>query len=143
MEIKEFENLVGERAEIKTEIARLKRDVIGPMQARMDEIDEVLVTQLEDMEINSFKTKHGSVSKSVRTTFKTPKTREDKELFFDWLKESRGEEAFWEKVNIPSVTLNSIVKEEFDVALDEGNLGFEIPGLEDPTMRTIISMRKS
>lgn len=142
MEIKELTALVEERSNLKNELNRIKTELVGPINSRIDEIDGALIAQLDEMEVNSFKTKYGTITKTARTSYRTPKTAEDKAAFFEWLKNTRGEDVYMEKIGINSQTLNAIAKEEFEAAIEEGNIDFSIPGLEEPSIRETISFRR-
>lgn len=80
----------------------------------------------------------GTVYLKDYTSYKTPKTMEEKAA----LKEYMGEEKWEAMVSINSRTLNSWASEEFNKAIEEGNHQFKIPGLEDPTMTRKIMTRK-
>lgn len=68
-----------------------------------------------------------------------PASEEASRSLQDYLKE-RG---LWEQMNsISSKKLNSWFQAEMDAALEEGQLDFSVPGLEEPTIRVELSVRK-
>lgn len=86
-----------------------------------------------------FVTGLGTISRQKRFTVKTPKTEEDKKAFLAYL-ETKG--IFWDLVTVNSNTLNSFYKQEFDIAREEKNLNFKIPGIGEPTYSEFIKLKK-
>lgn len=70
---------------------------------------------------------------------KMPKGLTEKEEFFSYL---RDKGIFTEMVSVHSQTLNSWYKTEFENYANSGKIGFKIPGLEEPTVRESLSIRK-
>ena len=89
--------------------------------------------------MDSFKNEFGSFSKQARTSYKVPKTDEERRAFFEYLKE-KGTYENMRTVN--SMTLNAWAKQEFEAAALDGDMDFRIPGLDEPTISEYISMRK-
>ncbi len=82
----------------------------------------------------------GMLIKSERLTVTLPKTPEDKQAFYTYLKEK---ELFEHLVTVNSMTLNAFYKKEFDIAAEEGRaVGFKIPGISDPKTITTLNVRK-
>lgn len=77
----------------------------------------------------------GRVKVSYEPSVTTPKTKEQKEQFFDWIKSNMGDEAYWAYMTVNSNTLNSLYK----TMLEDGKT---IAGLEEPTTRTKLSLTK-
>lgn len=142
MQIEEFEELIRRSNEITTEIKRIETDMVKPLKSELSEIDGKITAALDDMEVKTFKSKYGSVTKNVRYSYKVPKDLESKQKLFKWLHEKYGSTAYWEKINIPSQSLNAIAKEQIEIAKEEGDIDFSIPGLDEPSVNTYISRRK-
>lgn len=106
----------------------------------LKEIQNKIMEIMKDQQITSLKHARGTVIMNARFTVKTPKEKEDKEAFFEYLK-SKG--MYDDMVSVNSQTLNSWYKEEMEAAKREGNFGFKIPGIGDPTAFEYISFRKS
>lgn len=75
-----------------------------------------------------------------RFTVSMPKSDEQRQEFFDYLKER---EIFEETITVHSQTLNSFYKSEMEKAVEEGNVDFKIPGLEEPKLVEILVIRKN
>lgn len=95
---------------------------------------------LESLNKTSYKAEAGTFSFSLTDSYKTPKTLEQKELFFNYLKE-KG--IFDEMVTINSRTLNSYAATECEVQYDQGNFDFTIPGLEKGEPAYKVSLKKN
>lgn len=78
----------------------------------------------------------GTLSISTKFMVRTPKTPEEKQALFNFIRESKGPEVLMGLVSINSNTLNSFVNEEKKV-----NPLVSIPGLEAPTARETLSFR--
>lgn len=78
----------------------------------------------------------------VRQQFsvKTPKSPEDRDAFFNYLK-AKG--AFDDMITVNHATLNAYYNAELDAAQQTGIENFKIPGLGDPTLYETINMRKA
>lgn len=74
----------------------------------------------------------------TRTSVQVPKSSEDREAFFDYLKE-RG--VFEQMITVHSNTLNSFYQGEYEQAVAEGNLSFKIPGIGDHNERFTLEVK--
>lgn len=94
-------------------------------------------TMLEGLGLDKFHTASGTFSYTYSETWRVPKTPEQREAFFNYLKE-KG--IYDEMVSVNSNSLNSFAKTEEQNALDEGNFDFRIPGLEKsaPVIKPIL-----
>jgi len=79
----------------------------------------------------------GTASKKVSLSVKTPKTKQAKESFFNFLK-GYNEDVYWKLLSPNSRSLNSFYNE-----MAESNPEIELPGLELPTSQESLSFRKS
>lgn len=74
----------------------------------------------------------GMLIKSERLTVTLPETPDDKEAFYNYLKEKN---LFEDVVTVNYMTLNAFYKKEFEIAAEEGRaVGFKIPGINEPKM---------
>ncbi len=78
----DFEDLIGQTYALDDEIEAYKRDVLKPKQALLDELEAKILETLAKQEMSSYKSKWGTVIRSLRASVRTPKTAEDKELLF-------------------------------------------------------------
>ena len=97
-----------------------------------------IIAALEELQLTSYKSKFGNISYRYVSTFKTPKTPEQREAFFSFLQE-KG--IFDQMITVNSRTLNSWAKQEELANPDV--LDFRIPGLEKSDPEPVISMTKA
>lgn len=138
----EIEKLVEEGNKLKDEIKNIEKDLLDPLKAKLRDIDNKILGVLEDHELTSFKTKHGTVIRNRRFSVQTPKTMEQKKDFFQWL-HGKGEEVYWSYATINSQSLNGLYKQELEIAKEKGDFDFKIPGLGEPTAHEYLTRRKS
>jgi hypothetical protein len=142
MEIAEFEALIAAAVEARGEIDRIKTTELAPRERELAELEGKILQTLQDHEMSSYRSAHGTVVRSTRYAVRTPKTLEEKQAFFGWLREKKGEEVFWQYASVNSQSLNAFYKAEMDIAKEERNFGFKIPGLGQPEATPILSIRK-
>lgn len=141
MTLTEFDELIGESFKVKQEIEDFEKTVLDPLKDRLKTIDNKILAHLEKADLSSFKSKYGTVIRSKKFSVQTPKTTDQKAAFFQWLKD-KGDEVYWQYVTVNSQSLNSLYKEEMDIAKEEGNIDFVIPGILEPTYYEQLSKRK-
>lgn len=139
--LKDLENIIGNSYDIANQIDTVERETLKPLREKLDQLDAMIVEALTKAELTSFKSKHGTIVRSTRYSVQTPKTIEEKRAFFKWLNE-KGPEVYWTYATVHSASLNSLYKTEMEVAKQEGNLDFKIPGIGEPTATPILSRRK-
>lgn len=116
---------------IETEL-ELKKKELQALQYKMQQYLEASGKKKWDGSL-------GTVELYVRSSVKTPKTKEDKELFSNWLV-SKGLDPV-EEFGINSQRLNAIYNSELRIAQEEGRL-LEIPGVGEPTLFITTKLRK-
>jgi len=72
----------------------------------------------------------------------TPKTKEDKEAFFQWLLQEKGEALYWHYIGVNSMSLNAFYKEEREAAVERQDIDFKIPGVGKEYTTHKLSVRK-
>lgn len=73
----------------------------------------------------------------------TPKTIEDKQKFFDFIKQNYGDTFLMEKLSVHHQVLQKIYNEAHKEAIDKGvGAEFTVPGLETPTLMVNLNFRK-
>lgn len=133
-------------------------DKISDQILRLDEEIDALETQLKQkrelykvacdlmlkafdlLSIQNIKMRGKLFYKTENTSVKIPRTLEDKEKLFNFLRE-KG--LFEQIVSVNSQTLNSLYKSLAEEALQQGNLDFKIPGVEEPTIYTTLKLKKA
>lgn len=84
----------------------------------------------------------GTVSLSERLSVPTPKTPEQKEAFFNWLREEMGQDGYLTYATVNSNSLNSLYRQKVEEYGERGEV-LEIGGIEAPTSYTSLSLRKA
>lgn len=83
----------------------------------------------------------GRVTVSESLSVQTPKTPEEKQAFFDWLKKEMGDDGFWAYATVNSQSLNSLYKQKVNEYAAKGEV-LEIEGLQPATSYTKLSFTK-
>lgn len=135
-----FEALIGDSYALDRKIDELEATLLAPLRKELQELDAKILAQLEASELSSFKTKFGTVVRTRRYSVRVPATAEDKAALFDWLK-TKGDAVYWRYTTVNSQALNSLYKAEMEIAKEEGNTDFKIPGLGLPEMSQTLSRR--
>jgi len=84
----------------------------------------------------------GQVSISENLSVATPKTPEEKQAFFNWLKQEMGEDGYLTYASVNSASLNSLYKQKVEEYGARGEV-LEIAGLQQPTSFNKLSLRKA
>jgi len=136
--LNDLPGICEEIATLRSEEARMslcKKEVSANLEIAEGKALEVLVAS----NLKSFKSAHGTVGVTVRTSVKTPKTLEEKAALFAYLKEIG---MYDELVSVNSTTLNSLYKSKLEEAQAQGQDDFVLPGVGEPSISQIISFRK-
>lgn len=72
----------------------------------------------------------------------TPKTPEQKQAFFNWLREELGEDGYYTYATVNSNSLNSLYKQKVEEYGERGEV-LDIEGLEPPTSHVKLSLRRA
>ncbi len=84
----------------------------------------------------------GQISLEKGMSVQTPKTPEQKQAFFNWLKEEMGEDGYLTYASVNSASLNKLYKDKVEEYGERGEI-LEIEGLDQPTSYTKLSLRKA
>jgi hypothetical protein len=106
---------------------------------KLDEAERRMVEMLAESGITSYKSPFGSAVLAHRTSVKIPRTPDDREKFFAFLK-SRG--LFETMISVNSNTLNSFYKSELELAKERKDPDFAIPGIEGVTITPVLRFGK-
>ena len=125
MEVEELKTLAE-----KVKIAREEYDKASKAQKEASELKGLLESKmlgaLEEADLMRFDAHDVMFLVSNKTSAKTPKSPEEKELFFNYLREQG---VYEDMITVNSATLNSYVKTEEALATERGELDFQIPGI--------------
>jgi hypothetical protein len=99
-----------------------------------------MILMLESSQIDSIKKNGWAFHTRTMESVALPKTREEKELFYAFLKE-KG--IFEDCISVHSKKLSSLYRSLSEEALNEGILDFRIPGLPPPgSYKTLVMSKK-
>ena len=119
------------------------KDKLGSESKKFEAMKSNAVKALEAMEIDK---QHvpgcGTIFKQKSFSVKTPKDPESKRALFGWIAENKGQDVLDNLLSINSMTHNSLYKSELEVAKEEGNVDFALPGIETPEVYYKLGMRK-
>lgn len=136
--VAELSSLTDKAWDLKEQIKDLKAQ-IDLLNAKKGEIEKAILNVMLDSGFERLDGERCSACVENKSSVKIPRTREDKERFFEWLKQ-RG--IFWDKVNVSSQALNSLWKTEKELAEAGGISEFALPGIEKPTEYKELALRK-
>jgi hypothetical protein len=138
--IAQFEELIGDSYALDAEIERYEKETLAPMRQRLRDLDAKILAQLEAEDKSSYKSKFGTVVRTRRYTVRIPQLLDDKVEFFKWLN-TKGRDVYWKYTTVNSQALNALYKAEMEIAKEEGNVEFKIPGLGGPELAVTLSRR--
>lgn len=128
--------MVQELRDLK-EAADAKQDEADQVKANYNAYRELVMKTLQANGRDSYAVDGvGTVYISSKEVYRVPKTNEEKNLLFTYIKEKYGPDALMSLVGIHSATLTSWANEESEKGV------MSIPGLEAPTMVETLNMRK-
>lgn len=136
--IEQLNGLIENVAKLRIEEARVSKEkstVLSDLEMAENAVLEALV----ENGMTNYRGPAGMVSLSQRTSVKTPKTQEDREAFFFYLKE-KG--LYDDMISVNSQTLNSFYKAGLEEAREKGLTDFIIPGIGEVTIKASLSFRK-
>jgi uncharacterized protein (UPF0335 family) len=137
--VQDLERLCLEVASQREIVAEFERGKKAANEL-LETLEQKVLDVFKGLDKTSYDSKVGKFIISHRQSVKLPATPEDRERFFQYLKDS-GQ--FDSTITVHSATLNRLYKDEFEKAKDRGDDDFEIPGIGPPTVAEILSVRKS
>jgi hypothetical protein len=134
----EFQSLCAEAWKQRAKVDELTR-VASEESKKLEELKAKVLAYFEQYELEK---QHvpgfGTISVINRFSVKVPQG-DNKLAFFEYLKETGIFEAM---ATVHSQTLNSWFKEKQEAALNEGNLEFSVPGIDEAKLVKTIGFRK-
>ena len=129
-------NLVKEKCrelfKKKAEVAKAKQ-IKTDLENEFKSMKQELIDILEASELKTFDTGFGKVTRKVQPYAKI----EDKEKLASWLKERDLFDAMY---TFNATKMNSFYKEELERAKEEGNVDFDIDGMDVTSIRKDLSI---
>lgn len=140
--LSEVDLMVKTLRDLEGKMEALERDVVEPLRKEIQGVKLKLLHILEEQKLKSFKSQHGTVTRVETYKVKIPKDTEDKKKYMEFLKSKGGEDLMWAHTHVNYQQANSFYKEQRDIAVEEGNFGFEVPGVGAPELFTHLSLKK-
>jgi hypothetical protein len=113
------------------------------LYARYEEAKENMIAILKRAGKEEYTVKgYGKVSVRDELSVTTPKTPEQKQAFFEWIRETKGDDAYYAYMTVNSNSLNSMYRQAVEEAGAKGEV-LDIPGLAQPNSYTKLSLRKA
>lgn len=117
-----------------------KKAVASLITKELEAAEERMLELLEQANLKNFKSDLGTVTRTYRTSVRTPKTPEDRQAFFEYLKK---EGLYDSMISVNSVSLTSYYKEGLANAEAAGLADFSIPGINEVTLIPTLSFRRA
>jgi hypothetical protein len=137
----ELDDLVKQMKEARTTYQQAKAISDGHYE-QVSKLEGRLIELLTLANKTSYEVdKVARVSLVTKTQVTTPKTIDDKRAFFDWLRNTRGEDELLAYQTINYQSLNSLYNSEMERVLSQGQEFNNIPGLELPMVVRTLSVR--
>lgn len=139
--VQEMDEALAKLRDLKEDYA-IKDKIKKEAYAMVKDQEEKVISMLERTGKRKYVSDCGTATKVDELSVKTPKTPEEKRAFFNWIKTNLGEDAHDIYMTVNSRTLNSLYKEQSEIAAARGEV-LKIDGLEDPITVTKLSFRKA
>lgn len=100
-----------------------------------------VLAHLEENELEKYAVSgYGTVFIREYTSVKVPKSPQERDQFFGYLKD-KG--IFEQTITVHSQTLNSLYKNALEEAIEKGDHTFKIPGIGEPSVSKKLTVRSS
>lgn len=136
--LKEVKELIDRASALKTKIDTHKHEMSILQQAYGD-LRRQILNILEAAELERLDGSEHTVYRTERRTWKVPQDPERRKVFFEWLD---SKHLLWDMATVNHQTLNSWCRAEEEAALERGEVDFNVPGLDEPTVFTDVALRK-
>src|SRR3990167_8722461 len=137
--LEQLEKRVGDYA-LKKEAIRKKKEELELLEKESKFIEEELLSCMaQHGQTRYHSASYGTIFRVDKFSVKVPKTPEERDAFFKYLKE-RG--LFESMITVNSQTLNSWHSEELAQAKLNGEIDFKVPGLNEVTLYSRLGLRK-
>ena len=110
------------------------------LKAEEDQAKECLLRIMETLELESFKAQGFNFFPVNESRVSMPKEQADKQKLFSFLEE-KG--VLQDYLTINSQSLNSLFKTYSAEAVENGVFDFNLPGVKEPFIQTVMRMRKA
>jgi UDP-3-O-acyl-N-acetylglucosamine deacetylase len=136
--VREIETLCAQIREQREKVKEAA-DVKAKEQAALDALEQRFIEVLEQHGKTSYDAADARFGISYRSSVRVPQGDQRAE-FFEYLKKT-GE--FDSLITVNSQTLQGWLKQKIEAAKESGTLmDFKVPGLDEPTLTPVLSVRK-
>ena len=140
--VEDMDNAVRELREAK-DVYTEENNKVKELYARVKEAESKVIGLLQSANKSRYIVEGvGQITLSEMLSVQTPKTPEQKQAFFNWLREEMGEDGYLTYASVNANPLNSLYKQKVEEYGERGEV-LEIDGLEAPTSYTKLSLRKA
>lgn len=122
-------------AQANKEAAKLELKRTGDV---LDKLEAQMIAAMEESGLSNFRSELGQVVLSNRFSVRLPQTPEDWDLFWAFTQKHGHYEALR---TVNSQRLNAWYKAEMEAAKSRKEIDFEVPGLMEPTVQQVLSLR--
>lgn len=139
--MQDFIEAVKKLWEQKIEVGRMK-DELSDASKKLEALKLDALKAMEAMELEK---QHvpgcGTIFRQKNFSVKVPKDPSNKSHLFNWIQQQKGSDVLQNMLSIHSASLNSFYKAELEVAKEQGNVDFKIPGIDAPEVYWTLGMR--
>lgn len=131
-----------ERIKIMSDLRGKEKELSDAKKKVTEELERVEIALIETLNaegLDNFRGSLGTISVTHKASAKLPRTKEDREAFFSYLKELG---LYDDMVSVNSNTLVSFYNSKMEEAKQMGNVDFKIPGINEVKIRETLSFRR-
>ena len=136
IDLSEMTELTQKIFERRSKLDELK-EIVKQHTGELEKLKAKAIAHLDAAQLKTFKTAEGKITAVDKFSVKVPRDPEAKAQFFDYL---RDKGIFENMITVNSNTLNGYYKQELEIAVQQGNVDFSIPGLEEPKAYKMLSI---
>ena len=115
-------------------------DALSEENKKLQYLESKVTSYLKELGRKDYKTPLGSISVVQKWRVNNPKDPEARHKFYEFLRE-KG--IFEELVSVNSNTLNAFYKKEMEIAREQGDFDFSVPGIEEPKLYETVTLRRA
>ncbi len=118
-----------------------KKEVATECWKELDVLEKQMLELLDQADKKNWETSKGKVHIAHRSSVPTPKTLEDKKLFYKYVWDNYGADVCVDKFTYNSQSLQGFYRKELENCPKDKKALFAIPGLGNPTITKILNFR--
>ncbi len=142
IKLEDLDNLILQYQQVRADHGVVKSEAALLWEQEQKPEGLIVSTLIKAKKSKYYMDEIGTISIKDNYSVATPKTIEDKKLLLEYIKKTYNEEMCFDRLSFNSRSLTSFVKEEYRIALEDGNADFKIPGLSEPSINQTLSVVK-